>query len=109
MNRNAWMAAAALAGASWAFAADPAPSAPAASQPAGAVLADGEVRKIDKAQGKITLKHGRIESLDMPGMTMVFRMAEPARLDALKEGDTVKFAAEKRNGAYTVTRIEVAR
>ena len=109
MNRNAWIAMAALAGASWAFAADPAPAAPAASQPAGAMLADGEVRKIDKAQGKITLRHGRIESLDMPAMTMVFRMADPGRLDALKPGDTVKFAVEKRNGAYTVTQIEVAR
>jgi Cu(I)/Ag(I) efflux system protein CusF len=72
-------------------------------------MADGEVRKIDKEQGKVTLKHGPIANLDMPGMTMVFRVANPRMLEALKEGDKVKFAADKINGAYTVTAMEVAK
>jgi Cu/Ag efflux protein CusF len=70
---------------------------------------DGEVRKIDKEQGKVTLKHGPIENLQMPGMTMVFKVADPKMLDSLKEGDKVKFAAERVNGAITVTAIEVAK
>jgi Cu/Ag efflux protein CusF len=70
---------------------------------------DGEVRKIDKEQGKVTLKHGPIANLDMPGMTMVFKVSDPKLLDAIKEGDKVKFAAEKVNGAIAVTAIEAAK
>ncbi|RYE99051.1 MAG: copper-binding protein [Oxalobacteraceae bacterium] len=67
---------------------------------------DGEVRKIDRAQGKLTLRHGPLKHLDMPGMTMVFRVADPKLLDGLKEGDKVRFSADKVNGAFTVIAIE---
>ena len=70
---------------------------------------DGEVRKVDKEQGKVTLKHGPIANLDMPGMTMVFKVADPRMLDSLKEGDKVKFTAEKVNGAITVTEIQAVK
>lgn len=66
---------------------------------------DGEVRKVDKAQQKITLKHGAIKNIDMPAMTMVFRVKDARMLDALAEGDKVKFSAEKINGQFTVTSI----
>ena len=69
-------------------------------------MADGEVRKVDKAAGKVTLRHGPLENLGMPGMTMVFRAADPKMLEGLKEGDKVKFSAERVNGAFTVTHIE---
>jgi Cu/Ag efflux protein CusF len=82
--------------------------APAAAS-ASAPTADGEVRKVDKEQGKVTLKHGPIANLDMPGMTMVFKVAEPKMLDAIRQGDRVKFAADNVNGALTVTAIEVAK
>ena len=82
----------------------------AAHHPAAAApQADGEVRKIDKAQGKLTLRHGPLQNLDMPAMTMVFRVADPKVLDTLKEGDKVKFTAEKVNGAFTVTAIQPAK
>ncbi len=67
---------------------------------------DGEVKKIDKAQGKVTLKHGEIKNLDMPAMTMVFRVKDAKMLDGLAEGAKVKFAAEKVDGQYTVTEIK---
>ncbi len=70
---------------------------------------DGEVRKVDKAQGKLTLRHGPLENLSMPGMTMVFKVADPKMLDSVKEGDKVKFTAEKVNGAFTVTAIQPAK
>jgi Cu/Ag efflux protein CusF len=76
--------------------------------PAATALADGEVRKVDKDAGKLTLRHGPIAKLDMPGMTMVFKVADPKMLDALKEGDKVRFSADRINGAMTVTAIEVA-
>lgn len=67
--------------------------------------AEGEVRKIDKAQAKITLKHGDIKNLDMPPMTMVFRVKDPKMLDAVAVGDKVKFTADKIDGQYTVVTI----
>lgn len=74
----------------------------------GMEMSSGEVRKIDKDTQKITLKHGEIKSLDMPGMTMVFRVADAAMLDAVKVGDKVKFNVEKRDGAMVITAMELA-
>jgi len=74
-----------------------------------AAMTDGEVKKVDKDAGKITIKHGTISNLQMPGMTMVFRVAEPALLDQVKKGDKVKFQVEKMNGALTITKIEAGK
>ncbi|PXW96954.1 Cu/Ag efflux protein CusF [Sphaerotilus hippei] len=80
-----------------------------AGGPALAQSTDAEVMKIDKAQQKITLRHGEIRNLDMPPMTMVFRVQEAGLLDTLKVGDKVKFDADKVGGQYTVTRLVPAR
>jgi Cu(I)/Ag(I) efflux system protein CusF len=69
-------------------------------------LADGEIRKVDKDAKKITIRHGPIANLDMPSMTMVFQVKEPALLEGIKAGDKVRFAADRIGGAYVVTRIE---
>jgi Cu/Ag efflux protein CusF len=69
---------------------------------------DGEVKKIDKATGRITLKHGDIKHLDMPPMTMVFRVSDPKMLDGVAVGDKVRFAADKVGGNYTVTALNKA-
>jgi len=82
---------------------------PATTAANSADMADGEVRKIDKETGKLTLKHGEIKNLDMPGMTMVFQVKEPALLDKVKVGDKVKFRAEKAGSGYVVTIIEAAK
>lgn len=66
---------------------------------------DAEVRKIDKETGKITLKHAAIKNLDMPGMTMVFKVKDPAELEQLQAGDKVKFKAEKNHGAIYAREI----
>lgn len=71
-------------------------------------LSDGEIKKVDKAAGKLTIKHGELKNLDMPGMTMVFKAKDAAMLDSVKEGDKVRFTAEKVGGALTVTTIETA-
>lgn len=70
-----------------------------------APLVDGEVRKVDKEQGKLTLRHGPIPNLEMAGMTMVFRVTDPKWLDGLKEGDKLSFSADRVNGVFTVTSI----
>jgi Cu/Ag efflux protein CusF len=69
-------------------------------------LAQGEVRKVDKAAAKITIKHGDIPSLAMPPMTMVFGVKDTALLDAAKPGDKVRFDAVLEGGKYLVSRIE---
>jgi len=74
-----------------------------------ATLAEGEVRKVDKDAQKITIKHGPIQNLDMPPMTMVFKVKDPGILEQVKAGDKVKFQAEKIGGALTVTKIEPVR
>jgi len=69
----------------------------------------GEVKKVDAAANKITLKHGKIPNLDMDAMTMVFKAAKPEMLSGLKPGDKVKFDADSINGELTVTEIEKAK
>jgi Cu(I)/Ag(I) efflux system periplasmic protein CusF len=79
---------------------------PLAAQPME--MTDGEVRRIDKEQGKMSIRHGPLVNLDMPAMTMVFVVADRAMLDQVKVGDKVRFHADKIGGQYTVTKIEPA-
>jgi Cu/Ag efflux protein CusF len=70
---------------------------------------DGEVRKVDKDTGKVTLKHGEIRNLDMPPMTMVFVVKDKAMLDTLKPGDKVRFKAVDASGQLIITEIEAVK
>jgi Cu(I)/Ag(I) efflux system periplasmic protein CusF len=83
-------------------------AAPSASQTT-ASISEGEVRKVDKDGGKLTIKHGPLANLDMPGMTMVFRVKDPAMLSQVKEGDKIKFVADRVNGAITVLQLEIVK
>lgn len=83
----------------------PAPqSAAVAAAPQGA-MSEGEVRKVDKDNRKITLKHGEIRNLDMPAMTMVFQVADAALLASLNAGDRVQFRASQDGSRFMVTEI----
>jgi Cu(I)/Ag(I) efflux system periplasmic protein CusF len=77
-----------------------------ASAMAAPELADGEIRKVDKDAAKVTIKHGELKHLDMPPMTMVFRVQNKAMLDRVAPGDKVRFAVERVEGALTVTALE---
>lgn len=66
--------------------------------------ASGEVRRIDAAAGKITIKHGSIEALQLPAMTLVY-IIEVEMLEGIRPGDTVKFTAERRNDQYVIIKI----
>ena len=68
-------------------------------------LTAGEVRRVDKATGRVTIRHERIVNLNMPPMTMVFRVADKGLLDSLRPGDKIFFRAEEKNGALTLTEI----
>ena len=78
-----------------------------ATAAAAADAITGEVKKIDEGAGKITLKHGAAKSLGMDeGMTMVYRVKDPAMLKELKVGDKVTFEAEEAASGYTVTKLQ---
>ncbi|ELX08368.1 MULTISPECIES: copper-binding protein [Oxalobacteraceae] len=81
----------------------------AAASATQAAMSDGEIKKVDREAGKLTIKHGELKNLGMPGMTMVFKVQDPAMLDKVKQGDKVRFVADKVGGALTVTAIEAAK
>lgn len=72
-------------------------------------LVDGVVKKIDKAAGKVTLSHGPLTNLNMPAMTMVFRVRDAAWLDQMQAGGKIRFVADSINGNLTIIRLESAK
>lgn len=79
------------------------------STPLAAALTDGEVKKIDLDNGKITIKHGDIRHLDMPGMTMVFSTKDKNLLSHVKPGDKIQFMVVTESGKMVITEIHPAR
>ena len=87
-------------------------SAPAAATSTSAPASDmteAEVRKVDKENNKITLKHGPIKNLDMPPMTMVFQVSEAGMLDKVQAGDKVRIRATNEGGKLVVTEIQAVK
>ena len=75
----------------------------------GALAAEftkGTVKKVDAKAKKVTLIHEELKNLDMPAMTMVFRVKDDALLEKLKEGASVEFVAERVDGKLTVTEVK---
>ena len=73
---------------------------------AAANLSSGEVRKVDREARKVTIRHGPIDNLKMPPMTMVFRVKDAALLDGIEPGERIRFRAEEADGGYLVTRLQ---
>jgi Cu(I)/Ag(I) efflux system protein CusF len=71
-------------------------------------LTDGEIKKVDKDSGKLTVQHGPLNNLGMSGMTMAFKVKDPAMLDQVKAGDKIRLRVERVNGSLTVTKLEAA-
>ncbi len=69
-------------------------------------MTDGEVRKVDRETGKVTIKHGDIKHLDMPGMTMVFTAKDKGLLANLKPGDKVRFMVVNEGGKMVITDLQ---
>ncbi|KHK50952.1 hypothetical protein PI87_21980 [Ralstonia sp. A12] len=74
--------------------------------PAGSDLIDGEVRKVDKGAGRLTIKHGPIKDLDMPSMTMVYQVEKAALLDNVQAGDNLRFRLKSEGGKFVVTEVQ---
>jgi len=69
-------------------------------------MAEGEIRKVDRDAAKLTIRHGELKQLEMPAMTMVFRVKDKAMLEQVATGDKVRFSAERVDGALTVTALD---
>lgn len=69
-------------------------------------MTDGEIRKIDKENGKITIKHGEIKHMDMPPMSMVFNVKDKAMLDKVQPGEKIQFIVIQDAGKMVVTDIK---
>ena len=72
-------------------------------------MVDGVVKKIDKASGKVTVAHGPLTNLNMPAMTMVFRVKEAAWLDQMRTDGKIRFTADSINGTLTIVRFEAGK
>jgi len=70
---------------------------------------DGEVRRIDKSAGKLTIKHGEIKPMGMPPMTMMFAARDKTMLDKVKVGDKIRFSLASEGSSIVVTEIEPAK
>ncbi|MES2918732.1 MAG: copper-binding protein [Pseudomonadota bacterium] len=66
----------------------------------------GVIRKVDAVRGKLTIKHGDIKNLGMPGMTMMFSVKDPSMMQGVREGDAVHFVVERINGALMIIDIK---
>ncbi len=78
----------------------------AASGVYAAEFTKGTVKKVDAKAKKVTLIHEELKDLEMPAMTMVFRVKDDAMLEKLKEGASIEFVAERVEGKLTVTEIK---
>jgi Cu/Ag efflux protein CusF len=77
--------------------------------PAGSsksALTDAEIRKVDPASGMVTLKHGVLENVGMPPMTMAFKAGDAAMLKQAHEGDKVKVRVENVGGTMTIVTMQ---
>lgn len=86
-----------------------APAVSSSAATASLPMVNAEVRKVDLENKKVTLKHGEIKNLDMPGMNMVFQVKNAAMLENIKAGDKVMFTADKVDGAFMVMSMEKAK
>jgi Cu(I)/Ag(I) efflux system protein CusF len=69
-------------------------------------MSSGTVKKLDPATDRITIAHGPLENLNMPPMTMAFKVQDRAMLSMVKPGDKIDFNAADIDGTLTVTAIE---
>ncbi|SKD03114.1 Cu and Ag efflux protein CusF [Burkholderia sp. YR290] len=82
-------------------------SAPSASKMSPkTALTDAEVKKVDPETGMVTLKHGALENVGMPPMTMAFKAKDAAMVKQVHEGDKVKVRVESVNGTLTIVKME---
>ena len=67
--------------------------------------AAGVVTRVDAAKNKVTIKHGPVQSIGWPAMTMTFAVKDKAMLDKLAQGRKVDFQFKEEGGHYLITSV----
>ena len=70
--------------------------------------AEGVVRKVDAAAGRVIIKHGDFKGIDMQAMTMAFSVRDKALLEGVRIQDTVRFSVERDGRDYVITGLSRA-
>ncbi|WP_417728377.1 copper-binding protein [Roseovarius sp.] len=70
------------------------------------VYTKGVVKNVKPEEGKVTIIHEELVDLEMPAMTMVFRVSDDAMFDRLDAGKEIEFIVERVNGKLTVTSLK---
>jgi Cu(I)/Ag(I) efflux system protein CusF len=66
----------------------------------------GTVLKVDAINGRVTIAHGPINSIQWPAMTMTFAVQNKKLLDQVVVGEKIEFdLVQVYQDQYTVTRI----
>jgi Cu/Ag efflux protein CusF len=88
---------------------EPVPHPEALTDSAGRPWVEAEVRRIDTERQRVSLRHGPIPNLEMAPMTMVFQVRDPALLQRLRQGERIRFSADRVDGEYTLMEIAAGR
>lgn len=70
--------------------------------------ASGTVSQVRADQGKVKIRHGPIERLGMPAMTMVFKVQDPGMLEGLSRDSRIEFSVDNSSGGFVITKIRSA-
>lgn len=69
--------------------------------------AEGTVNSVDKTSKTINITHSPIKSMGMAGMTMDFRVADPAMLDDVSPGQKIHFVVTTdKRGRFVIVDLE---
>ena len=71
-------------------------------------MSEGTIKKIDAKAGKVTIKHGPLDNLSMPPMTMIFTVSDPAMLESFSAGDEIEFHAVDEGGKFIVKDMQAS-
>ena len=66
----------------------------------------GIVQKIDSDKGTVTIKHGPLPALNMPGMTMTHPVKDKTQLAGLKPLQKVEFVLSYDGKNYLIIQIK---
>lgn len=69
-------------------------------------LHEAEGTVIELGENEVTLSHGPFKTLGMPGMTMNFPVADPALLEGVQAGDSVRFGVHQTDDGLLIERLD---
>lgn len=67
----------------------------------------GIVKQVNSSDGKVKIKHGPIERLGMPGMTMMFRVEDISQLTGVEKGAEVAFNVDNTAAGFSITKLKL--